>query len=267
MKIRLDHVNFSYTGNILALEDVSTEIQPGDRVAIIGENGSGKSTLARHLNGLLHPTKGEVCIGDWNSRTKTTSELAKRVAYVFQNPDEQIFCRTVKDEVAFGPRNLGYPQAKVNELVRTSLQKFDLLERAEQNPLDLGYSGRKMIGFASAIAMDTPIIVFDEPTANLDAGEIALLEIILHGLHEEGKTVLLISHDMDFIAENSDRVILLHDGRIISDFLIHQFFEHTELSSRYGVIPPQIVRLGKGLNFSQVSLSADEFLKILNHTN
>ena len=267
MKIVVDNVSFSYLSKIPALDHVSTVIQPGERIAVIGENGSGKSTFGKHLNGLLHPNMGDVWIGDWNTRKQTTTELAKRVAYVFQNPDEQIFCRTISEEVAFGPRNLGYHYAKVDDLVHKSLQKLGLLDRSEQNPLDLGYTGRKMIGFASAIAMDTPIIVFDELTANLDAGEINLLQEVLQGLREQGKTVILISHDMDFIAGNSDRVILLHQGRIISDSPIHQFFEHRKLISENGVIAPQIVRIGQGLNHHRVSLSTNELLEILNHAN
>jgi energy-coupling factor transport system ATP-binding protein len=224
MQIQIKDVHFSYPGGVKALEGVSLTIQAGEKVALVGQNGSGKTTLACHLNGLLRPQVGTVRIGDWQTSEHSPAQMARRVAYVFQNPDEQLFHQQVWGEVAFGPKNLGYSPEQVRIQVEQALDLLGLGKLAQLNPRDLGYSGRKRVALASAIAMQTPVVVFDEPTAGLDAREQEQLSQVISGLHEEGKTVLVISHDLDFLAENFERFVLIKNGRITLDTPAQDFW-------------------------------------------
>ena len=169
MEIRVENVHYTYPdGGVKALDGVSLSIQPGERVALVGQNGSGKSTLARHLNGLLRPEQGQVWVGDWETSAHSPAKMARRVAYAFQNPDEQLFHQQVWGEVAFGPQNLGVSPEQVRAQVGQALELFGLSAFAQTNPRDLSYSGRKRISLASTVAMQTPVLVLDEPTAGLD---------------------------------------------------------------------------------------------------
>jgi energy-coupling factor transport system ATP-binding protein len=160
---------FTYPAGVDALRGISLTIESGEQVAIVGQNGAGKTTLVKHLNGLLQPTRGQVLIGDWNTREHSVAKLARRVGYVFQNPDEQLFSKNVGTEVAFGPRNLGYDGDQVQALVRDALAMTELSDKTETNPYDLSATWRKMVALASIISMDTDIVIFDEPTTGQDA--------------------------------------------------------------------------------------------------
>src|SRR5512142_1192954 len=180
MKIEISNLYFSYPSGVEALRGVSLTIESGEQVAIVGQNGAGKTTLVKHFNGLLLPTRGQVRIGDWNTREHSVAKLARRVGYVFQNPDEQLFSRNVGKEVAFGPRNLGYADDKVQSLVRDALEMTELADKTETNPYDLSATWRKMVALASVIAMDTEIVIFDEPTTGQDAVNIARIANAIH---------------------------------------------------------------------------------------
>lgn len=261
MQIRVDNLHHTYPGGVKALDGVSLTIQPGEKVALVGQNGSGKTTLARHLNGLLRPETGNVWIGDWQTSQHSPAQIARRVAFVFQNPDEQLFHQKVWDEVAFGPQNLGYPPEKVRLMVEQALELLGLKEFARLNPRDLGYSGRKRVALASALAMQTPVLVFDEPTASLDAKEQEQFGQVISSLHQQGKTIILISHDLDFLAENMDRFALLHQGRIALDAPAQQFFAQKELLKTSGMTAPQITRLSERLGHFSLALSVEQFVK------
>lgn len=263
MRIRVEDIYFSYPNGVQALSGVSLVIQSGERVALIGQNGSGKTTLARHLNALLYPQRGTVWIGDWQTSQYTASQMARRVAYAFQNPDEQLFRFRVWDEVAFGPQMLGFSPLEVKTAVEHSLELFGLLDFARLNPRDLGYSGRKRVTLASAFAMQTPILVLDEPTAGLDSAEQTQLAQAIQFANGQGKTVLVISHDMDFIAENFDRAILLKDGQVFMDAPLEDFFAQTPLLEAAAITSPQIVRLSVALGFSKPALTVAQFFDLL----
>jgi len=260
MQIRIENVHYTYPHGVQALCGVSLTLQPGEQVALVGANGSGKTTLARHLNGLLHPDTGEVWIGDWPTRAHSPAHMARRVAYAFQNPDEQLFRRTVWDEVAFGAQNLGYSRPQVSAYVAQALDWLGLAECAQLNPRDLGYSGRKRVALASALAMQTPVLVMDEPTAGLDAGEQQQLSRVLALLRQANKTVLLISHDMDFVAENLSRVVLMHEGQIALDAPAADFFCQEARLQTAALVAPQITRLGRALAHSHPALTVEQFL-------
>ncbi|MCG8615509.1 MAG: energy-coupling factor ABC transporter ATP-binding protein, partial [Desulfobacterales bacterium] len=171
VQVRAENLTFKYSDHITAIKNISFDLSAGERVALVGHNGSGKSTLARHFNGLLRPSSGKTWIQGLDASGHTVSQLAQKVALLFQNPDDQICKQVVRDEVAFGPDNLGYPRPKTDHLVNQALSDFDLFPLQLMNPHDLGFSERKRVALASIVAMDTPILVFDEPTAGFDAYE------------------------------------------------------------------------------------------------
>jgi energy-coupling factor transport system ATP-binding protein len=243
MLAELRGVSFAYPGGVEALRGVSLSIKAGERIALVGHNGSGKSTLARHLNGLLRPSSGEVLFDGEPTADLPVAALAGKAALLFQNPDDQICKGRVADEVAFGPRNLGFSPARTAELTADALALFGLDGREEANPYDLGLSERKRLALASVVAMDTPLLVLDEPTAGLDSHETGLLASALDWLGGQGRAVVLISHDMDFVAENCDRAVCLESGRPRFDGSVAELFTRTELLASCGLLPCQVARL------------------------
>lgn len=260
MKIKISNLQFSYSQNVQALNGISLSINAGEQVAIVGQNGAGKTTLVRHLNGLLKPTSGSVTIGDWDTTKYSVAKLASRVGYVFQNPDEQLFSRDVLTEIQFGPKNLGYEKNKIDELVKRALSLTELNDKTETNPYDLSPTWRKMVALASIIAMDTPIVIFDEPTTGQDFTNISRIANVIAELKKEGKTVIAITHDIDFCAENFERVIALGNGKVLLDGKSHEVLGQEEILSQTYVDPPQLTRLGKRLGLKETVINQEEFL-------
>ncbi len=260
MNILIENLSFRYPNGVLALQEVSLQIGVGEQVAIIGQNGAGKTTLVKHLNGLLQPSQGRVLIGDWDTRHYSVARLAQRVGYVFQNPDEQLFTKTVQDEITFGPRNLGYSGERLEQLVEDAIALTQLQPMRTSNPYDLTSTWRKMVAVASILAMDTPILVFDEPTTGQDAASVMRLAAIIAELKRRGKTVLTITHDIDFCAENFERVIVMGQGRILLDGAPKEVLGQEDILAQTYVDPPQITRLGLRLGLSEVVCTPHEFL-------
>ena len=261
MKIEIKDLRFTYPTGLEAIKGITLTIESGEQVAIVGQNGAGKTTLVRHFNGLLQPTSGSVWIEGWDTKQHSVAKLASRVGYVFQNPDEQLFSRDVLTEVAFGPRNLGYSREKIDELVKRALALTELSDKTETNPYDLSPTWRKMAALASIIAMDTPIVIFDEPTTGQDAVNVARIANVIAELRNKGKTVITITHDIDFCAENFDRVIALAQGQILLDGPAREILGQEEILAKTYVDPPQLTRLGKKLGFKEIVRNQEEFLK------
>jgi energy-coupling factor transporter ATP-binding protein EcfA2 len=217
-------VSFTYPDGPRALDRVDLRIRQGERLALLGPNGSGKSTLARHLNGLLRPSAGTVSLLGAPLGARGVAELARRAGLMFQHPDRQLFARTVRDEAAFGARNAGLRGRRLDEAVATALEASGLTGEEETHPYDLGASRRKLLALASILAMDTPILVLDEPTAGLDARGIARVQDIIHALAARGRTVIAISHDPDFVVGAFERAVVLRAGRIVFDGLPQDAF-------------------------------------------
>lgn len=239
-------LEFSYPDGTSALRGVDLEITGGQRVAIIGQNGSGKSTLVRHFNGLLRASAGEVRVAGTPVGDRHVAELARSVGMAFQNPDRQIFAGRVRDEVAFGPRNLGIAGDELDERVAEAMAAVGLEHRPDENPYDLGYSQRKLLGLASILAMRTPILVLDEPTTGQDARGTARVRRIVEAAAAEGRTVIAISHDMGFVADNFERVVVMRDGVIILDGRPDEVFAETHWPSLASTFldPPLAARIG-----------------------
>ena len=215
--IRLESVGFVYPDGTRALADVDVAFAPGESVAIVGQNGSGKSTLVRHLNGLLRPTEGRVLHDGEDVAGLRVAALASRVGIVFQNPDRQIFAGKVRDEVSFGPRMVGRSEAEATAAGVAALEIVGLSEATDANPYDLGYSRRKLLAIASVLAMETPVVVLDEPTTGQDARGIARVQAVLANLAGDGRTVIAISHDMRFVAESFTRIVVMGAGQVLLD--------------------------------------------------
>ena len=263
MDIIVSDLSFTYPGGVEALRGVDLQIAAGEAVAILGENGAGKTTLVKHFNGLLRPTAGRVMVGDWDTRDHTVAGLAARVGYVFQNPDDQLFERTVQAEVAFGPRNLGHGEAEITAAAADALQQVGLEEHASEHPYDLHISQRKLLALAAILAMRTPAVVLDEPTTGQDAYGLARIGAIVESLKAAGRTVIAISHDVDFCAEHFDRVVIMAGGRVLADAPAAEAFANTRVLAQADVEPPQIARLAAALDLPGLPLHVEEFLDAL----
>jgi len=204
-------------GPVRALDGVDLHIRPGERVALVGQNGSGKTTLVRHFNGLLRPTEGRILVDGVDAATMRVAQLSRRIGLVFQDPDRQIFSGTVRGEVEFGPRNLGMTAAEREVSVERALAAVGLESEAGTNPYDLGGARRKLLALASVLAMRTPVLILDEPTTGQDARGVATVRRVIDAVGAEGRTVVAISHDMEFVAETFERVAVLRAGRVVLD--------------------------------------------------
>jgi energy-coupling factor transport system ATP-binding protein len=263
MRIQISDLHFIYPTGVEALRGISLGIDSGEQVAIVGQNGAGKTTLVKHLNGLLQPTNGKVLIGDSDTKEHSVAQLARHVGYVFQNPDEQLFSKNIGIEVAFGPKNLGYSSERVQALVKDALAMTELSDKTETNPYDLSATWRKMVALASIIAMDTDIVIFDEPTTGQDAVNVARIANVIKNLRERGKTIITITHDIDFCAENFERVIALSQGKVLLDGKANEVLGQEEILATTYVDPPQLTRLGKRLGFKETVRNQEEFLNAL----
>jgi len=238
-----------YPGGIEAVRGVDLTVPAGEAIAIVGQNGSGKTTLVKHLNGLLRPASGRVVIGGRDIAGDPVSVVARTVGFVFQNPDDQLFNRSVEREVMFGPRNLGLDGRTIAALVDQALELTGLAEVRTVNPYDLGLSTRKLVALASVLAMDPAVIVLDEPTTGQDGPGVERIGAIVDALRRVGRTVIAISHDMEFVAERFPRVVVMREGRIVDDGPPGAVFapERAGLLASTGLVPPPAARIGARL--------------------
>jgi energy-coupling factor transport system ATP-binding protein len=260
MRVTVESLSYRYPSGVVALDGVALAVEPGERLAIIGQNGAGKTTLVRHLNGMVRPTAGTVRVGDWITAEKSIAQLAARVGYVFQNPDEQLFARTVQLDVSFGPRNLGLDAAAVDEAVARALAATGLTAEAQTHPHHLSLSERKRVAIAAVLAMQTPVVVLDEPTTGQDENGVQLVARIVSDLATSGTTVVAITHDMDFCAENFERVVVMAEGRIIDDGPPARIFSSPEKLRTAAVEPPQLARVAREAGWGETPLSVDGFV-------
>lgn len=246
--ISVRNLKFTYEGGVEALREISLEVRRGEYLAIVGGNGSGKTTLAKHLNGLLRPTSGEVIVGGSPTSGRSVADLARIVGYAFQNPDLQLFCATVEEEVKFGPVNLGYPEAEITKKVQHAIEAMNLENHRKTPPLSMRLGERRRVSIASVIAMDPDVMILDEPTTGLDAQESSGLLAKLSRLNEEGKTIILITHDMRLVAEHARRVVVMSQGRILLDSDPRGAFSDPELLRQSNLEPPPVALLAHKLS-------------------
>ncbi len=257
----LKDVSYSYPGGYLAVDNINMEIKAGENVAIVGQNGAGKTTTVKMMNGLLRPTKGEILVGDMNTKDYTTAQISRIVGYVFQNPDDQIFHSTVESEVRFGPKTLKLSLEEENKRVKDALEMTGMDIYKDENPMNLPLSMRKFVTIAAVIAMGTDILIFDEPTAGQDIKGDERLSEILKLLHEQGKTVITISHDMEFVAENFDRVIVMAKKKIVRSGKPKEIFWDFESLEHAMLKQPYVSRVCSALGIEGSVINIDEAVK------
>ncbi len=265
--IEFDGVHFRYPGGVEAVRGVSLFVTAGERVAIVGENGAGKTTLVRHLNGILRPTSGRVLLDGEPTEGRTIAQLAAQVGYVFQNPDEQLFASTVRADVEFGPRNLGCSPEEASARVASALATVRLQGEADAHPHHLSPGERKRVALAGVLAMRTPVVVLDEPTTGQDARGVEMIAGVVESLSAEGRTVVAITHDMDFCAEHFDRVVVMAEGLVLADGDAREVFDHAAVLDRAALEPPQLLRLAARLGWRDRPLTPAGFVHALARRN
>ena len=248
--IRCEGLVHVYPGGVRAVDGVDLEIRAGERVAIVGQNGSGKTSLVLHWNGLLRPTEGRVVIDGVDAAERRVAQLARTVGIAFQDPDRQIFAGRCRTEVAFGARNAGLRSGALDAAVRDALEAVGLTNAADTNPYDLGYSRRKLLALAGILAMGTPVVVLDEPTTGQDARGVARIQQVVAGLADAGRTVVTISHDMRFVAETFERVVVMGAGKMLLDGTPEQVFAEVAWPTLQSTFlePPLAARVGARLD-------------------
>lgn len=243
--IEFKRVHASYDGELAILRDVNFTINDGDFVAFVGTNGAGKSTTMRLVNGLLKPTSGEVLIDGVPTTELRTSELASRVGFLFQNPDRQICCNTVREELLFGFEAQGRGGAEAEAKVDAMIERFGFDGDAE--PFLLNRGTRQLLALASIIVLEPPVVVLDEPTTGLDFRECGKVMDVISEMNAAGTTVIMVCHDMEVVADYAKRVIAMTAGQVVADGSTFDILCDREVLERAHLLAPQIPEISMRL--------------------
>lgn len=243
--IKIENLSYQYKNGNKVLNNINITVKSGEFAAIIGQNGSGKTTLLKHLNGLLKPTEGSITVCGLDTAKTKTSILANKIGFLFQNPDHQIFCATVFEEIAFGLKNLGAEQSNIEGLVYKAAEKVGIQQYLNSNPFSLSKGQRQRVALASVLAMETDVLVLDEPTTGQDYSEgLEIMEIVKE-LNMQGKTVIMVTHDMELVAQYAKRVIILRNGAVLEDGTAEKVLGKEESLALSSLKPPQAYLLAK----------------------
>ncbi|MDX1379247.1 MAG: ATP-binding cassette domain-containing protein [Anaerolineales bacterium] len=248
--ITVDSLDFVYPDGTPALYDINLEIGEREIIAFIGQNGSGKTTLSKCLNGLLKPTRGKIVVDDIDTRQKgIIKQLVTKVGYVFQNPDHQLFNRSVWAEIAYGPNNIGLSQEEVKERVLEAAKVAGVHEDVfDTHPYFLDKGLRQRVAIASILALRPKTIIVDEPTTGQDVRQSIEVMNFLRSLREkEGHTIIIITHEMRIVADYAERTVVLGQGRKLLDGPTREIFAQPDTLKQTFVEPPQITQLGQAL--------------------
>lgn len=255
--VELKDVVFTYPNGFTAVNGVSLSIDAGESVAFVGQNGAGKTTTVKMINGLLKPTSGTVSILSIDTTHQTSAQIARHVGYVFQNPDDQIFNATVLKEVSYGLRRQKLPKEEIYRRSVAACQLVGLGHALNENPYDLPLSIRKFITIASVIAADPEVFIFDEPTAGQDLVGLTHLTRIITHLQKAGKAVITITHDMEFVGQNFERMIIMCNKKVIADGRVDEiFYEHEALKDAH-LKAPAIVEVANLVGGREIGLDID----------
>ncbi len=265
VRISVDGLVHRYPGGVEAVRGVSLAIEPGEAVAVLGQNGSGKTTLVKHLDGLLRPDAGRVLLDGAPTDDRSVAELARTVGFVFQNPDDQLFERSVEREVAFGPRNLGVAPGDIAALVTRSLAAVGLAGERTTNPYDLDLSRRKLVALAGILAMDPAVLVLDEPTTGQDADGVERIGAIIEAFRGAGRSVVAVTHDMEFAARHFTRIVVMRAGEVVADGPPADVFvpANGALLASTGLTLPPAARIAARLGLDVAVLDAPGLLAAL----
>jgi energy-coupling factor transport system ATP-binding protein len=253
--IAVNDLHFSYPNYVTALQGVNLSIGKGELVAIMGENGAGKTTLVKHFNGLLKSQSGSVTVDGIDTRNATVAELSKRVGYVFQNPLYQLFSETVEKELSLGLSGLNLSVEEKKNRIDQALVELGVEKFRNRHPLMLSEGERKRVAIASVLVMDPEAIVLDEPTLALDYIEKRRLSGVLERLHNEGDTIILVTHDVEFAFDLSERIVTMSKGRILADLPKEKVLNGEASLDAAGLIEPQLFQLARRLEALYVHIS------------
>jgi energy-coupling factor transport system ATP-binding protein len=253
--IMLDAVHFSYEGIYTALRGVSLQVDDGERVAIMGANGAGKTTLIKHMNGLLRPQSGKVFLDGRDTANLSVAEMARIVGLVFQSPDHQLFLDSVYKEIAFGLRNLGLTDQEVEERCSKTMDTLGLKELSERSPFALSGGERKRVALASVLVTEPRVLALDEPTIGQDAQQKEKLAELLMGLNQKGRTVIVVTHDIEFVIEHFPRTVAMANGKIVADGPTNSVLSSDRAIELCSLSYPQMTQAARALKhrFPQVT--------------
>lgn len=246
MLFKTENLTHIYSDGTLALDEVNLSFDKAERIALLGTNGSGKTTLLNHLNGILKPTSGRVLFNDEPLKydAKSLLELRRRVGFVFQDPNDQLFAPTVKQDVAFGPLNLGHSNEKVKTVVEESLKIVGMSECSEKPPHFLSSGQKKLVALAGVLAMEPQVIILDEPTSNLDPrATIEILHLLFRLNKEKGISLLLATHDVDMVPLLATKMYVLNKGKLVCEGTPRESFSNGELIRKVNLRSPRLTNL------------------------
>jgi energy-coupling factor transporter ATP-binding protein EcfA2 len=253
-----------YSGDVTAVQNVNLEIHKGELIGVIGQNGSGKTTLVKHFNGLLKPTKGKVIIKGQDTEKMRVQDLSRNIGYVFQNPNHQLFAKTVTNELEFGPTNLGLPEDEVQARVEKAIDFFNLEKYRDHHPYRISFPLRKLVGMASIYTMQPDVFIMDEPTTGQDHTTTRIVYRLIKKLRDEGSTVICVAHDMILLAEVVERMLVMRNATLIADTDPKTVFSDKKLMASTHLSPPQITELSYRMRnkkmINSITLSIDELI-------
>lgn len=242
--IQMEHVSFSYTDQGPTVQDVSFRIEKGEFAAILGANGAGKTTTVRLIDGLIKPTSGRVLIHGADTATSPVSERARRVGFLFQNPDRQICKNTVREEILFGLKTVRGEESQeaLNTRCEEVLKDFGFT--GDEEPFSLSRGQRQRVALASILAVEPEVLILDEPTTGLDYMECCHIMDRIRRMNEEKQvTVIMVCHDMEVVLDYATRVLVMSGGRLLADGPVREIFRNRELMEKASILPPQMIAL------------------------
>jgi energy-coupling factor transport system ATP-binding protein len=268
--IVLENLWFTYDKINQVLRNINLSIKDGEFVAIIGNNGSGKSTLLKLVVGLIKPTRGRVLVDGVDTRTSKVSDLARKIGFFFQNPNDQLFASTVRDEIAFGLKNLNLNDEVIRERVEEAVKDFQLEHVQDVFPRFLARGDKQKVCLASIIVMGPRIILLDEPTTGQDHRDSRAVMDLAKKLNERGITIILVTHQMINVAEYATRTLLLNNGELAAEGPTREVLGNVELMRACDLLPPQITRLSisaRGLGFDGKVMTVQEMVEAVRRLN
>jgi cobalt/nickel transport system ATP-binding protein len=265
--VSVEDVKYSYPAGVSALKGVSLEVKQGEKVALLGPNGSGKSTLILLIAGLLTPSKGQIKVFGQLTSSKDFPKLRSRIGIVFQDPDDQLFTPSVKEDIEYGPKNLGLPAEVISERCEHILEDIGIGHLKDRPPHRLSFGEKKKVSLATALILRPELLILDEPTANLDLLSRRALIDMLNELNAEGTTIIISTHDVEALPELADRVIVVSHGSLLGGGEMHKVLQDAALLESAGLELPSIARLFTKLKSSglvdEVPITYEEALSLL----
>jgi energy-coupling factor transport system ATP-binding protein len=241
--IEVENVHFSYPNGVKALKGITLSIKNGEFVAIMGQNGAGKTTLVKHFNGLLKPSEGTVRVDGVETTKTSVAALARNVGFVFQNPDHQLFSETVEEEVAFALKNFGFEAEVTEQRITWALNLLGLTQYRKTSPFLLSGGERKRVALASVLAWNPNMLILDEPTIGQDHQQKEKLRQFVVQMQTQGKTVVIVTHDVEFVAESNPRVVLMKEGTIVADGEGREILTNQEVLAQSSIVLPQVAQI------------------------